>query len=224
MAYVTPGTVAAGDVATAAAWNVVVNDVIDVDSRLRVFTNEAARDAAITVPTEGMICYLTAPTVPAATGTTTAVPTGIKTIHNGSSTPTYAANWVCVTPVGSLSNTAANTTSASYVTTLTGDATAISVTIVTGTSARIDMSGRFDCSAASAGFLTYSVSGATTIAALDANCAVCSVPSASFAGTLARSQIITNLTAGTNTFTLNYKTTAGTGTFTTRNLIITGIA
>jgi hypothetical protein len=28
MAYVTPGTVAAGDVATAAAWNVVVNDVI----------------------------------------------------------------------------------------------------------------------------------------------------------------------------------------------------
>ena len=28
MGYVTPGTVAAGDVATAAAWNVVVNDVI----------------------------------------------------------------------------------------------------------------------------------------------------------------------------------------------------
>ena len=29
MAYVTPGTVAAGDVATAAAWNVLTNDVID---------------------------------------------------------------------------------------------------------------------------------------------------------------------------------------------------
>ena len=28
MAYVTPGTVAAGDVATAAAWNVVVNDIV----------------------------------------------------------------------------------------------------------------------------------------------------------------------------------------------------
>jgi len=28
MAYVTPGTVAAGDVATAAAWNVITNDVI----------------------------------------------------------------------------------------------------------------------------------------------------------------------------------------------------
>jgi len=34
MAYVTPGTVAAGDVATAAAWNVITNDVIDVDSRI----------------------------------------------------------------------------------------------------------------------------------------------------------------------------------------------
>ena len=34
MAYATPGTVAAGDVATAAAWNVVVNDVIDHESRL----------------------------------------------------------------------------------------------------------------------------------------------------------------------------------------------
>jgi hypothetical protein len=40
MAYVTPGTVAAGDVATAAAWNVVVNDVIDLDTS-RV-ANEAA--------------------------------------------------------------------------------------------------------------------------------------------------------------------------------------
>jgi len=29
MAYVTPGTVAAGDVATAAAWNVVVGDIVD---------------------------------------------------------------------------------------------------------------------------------------------------------------------------------------------------
>ena len=30
MAYVTPGTVAAGDVATAAAWNVLTNDVINL--------------------------------------------------------------------------------------------------------------------------------------------------------------------------------------------------
>ena len=35
MAYVTPGTVAAGDVATAAAWNVVVGDIVDHESRIR---------------------------------------------------------------------------------------------------------------------------------------------------------------------------------------------
>jgi hypothetical protein len=34
MAYVTPGTVAAGDVATAAAWNVLTNDVIDHETRI----------------------------------------------------------------------------------------------------------------------------------------------------------------------------------------------
>ena len=34
MAYVTPGTVAAGDVATAAAWNVLTNDVINHETRL----------------------------------------------------------------------------------------------------------------------------------------------------------------------------------------------
>ncbi len=34
MAYVTPGTVAAGDVATAAAWNVVVGDIVDHETRI----------------------------------------------------------------------------------------------------------------------------------------------------------------------------------------------
>jgi len=34
MAYATPGTVAAGDVATAAAWNVVVGDIVDHETRL----------------------------------------------------------------------------------------------------------------------------------------------------------------------------------------------
>ena len=36
MAYVTPGTVAAGDVATAAAWNVLVGNDIALESRFRV--------------------------------------------------------------------------------------------------------------------------------------------------------------------------------------------
>jgi len=40
MAYTVPGTVASGDVATAAAWNVITNDIIDHESR--IVTSESA--------------------------------------------------------------------------------------------------------------------------------------------------------------------------------------
>lgn len=181
-----------------------------------VFTNEAARDAAITSPTEGMIAYLTASTVAAATGQTTAVPTGIQTIYNGSV-------WVCVTPVGAGSNTNATTTSTSFVTTLTGDATAISATLVTGTTVRIDLTIR----GVNNNNYIYgepSVSGATTIAASDADCLIHYWFGTAAGITFSKSYILTGLTAGTNTFTFNYKTNAGTASFESRNLIVTGIA
>ena len=57
MAYVTPGTVAAGDVATAAAWNVLTNDVIAISpGHLIVTTTE--RDA-LSPKTTGMEVYNT---------------------------------------------------------------------------------------------------------------------------------------------------------------------
>jgi len=189
-----------------------------------VFTNEAARDAAVPSPTEGMTAYLTAPTIPAATGTSTALPTGIQTIHNGSSTPTYAANWVCVTPIGSRSDTSASTASTSYVTTLTSDATAISVTLVTGTSALVQMESTSSVNAAGTNFLSFSVSGATTLAAADLNGGRDVSEAAGRVVGVSRALIITGLTAGTNTFTLNYRTDGGTTTYSTRNIIVSGIA
>jgi len=219
MAYVTPGTVAAGDVATAAAWNVITNDILQFAPFVQgVFTTEAARDAAITSPTEGMHAYLTASTVAAATGSTTAVPTGVQTIYNGSV-------WVCVTSIGafSLLNTA-NTTSTSYVTTLTADTTAISVTLVTGTTAKIDLNAHARINSADSVYLTYSVSGATTIAAADANGVRVAHVAANGAFAHARSAIITGLTAGTNTFTLNYRVSASTSTWETRSLVVSGVA
>jgi hypothetical protein len=78
-----------------------------------VFTDEAARDAAITSPTEGMHAYLTASTVAAATGDTTAVPTGVQTIYNGSA-------WVCVTTIGASTAATGSTTSSSFTATLSG--------------------------------------------------------------------------------------------------------
>jgi hypothetical protein len=41
---------------------------------------------------------------------------------------------------------------------------------------------------------------------------------------LNRAQVITGLTAGTNTFTLNYRVNAGTGSHNNRDLIVQGIA
>jgi hypothetical protein len=127
-----------------------------------VFTDEAARDAAITSPTEGMHAYLTAQRYCSCGNRhKPAVPTGVQTIYNGSV-------WVCLTPIGSRSNTDATTTSSSYVG-LTGDATPISVTLVTGTTALVQIESVSNISTLGTNFLTFSVSGATTLAADEEN-------------------------------------------------------
>jgi len=223
MAYVAPSTVTTLQTYTSAAHNIIVNDIIDHEARLNsyagVYTNEAARDAAITSPTEGMSVYLTAPTVPTATGAITAIPTGVTTIYNGSV-------WVCVTPVAAKSNTGASTTSTSYVTTLTGDATALSVTLVTGTTAYISMHGNFSNNTSTAStYISYSVSGATTIAASDTNGQRFQV-SDSYNKPIIRVGIVTGLTAGTNTFTFAYRcsTSAATSYFDSRDIVVAGIS
>ena len=184
-----------------------------------VFTNEAARDAAITSPTEGMHVYLTAPTVPAATGAITAVPTGIQTIYNGSV-------WVCVTEVGARSETSGTTTSTSFVSTLTGDATAISVTLVTGTTAQVSIHFQGYTNGA-VSTMAVAVSGASTIAASREK-GVTHNDLSNATATLnshGSTFVFTGLTAGTNTFTAQYKTSTATATFDTgRTLTVKGIA
>ena len=221
MAYVTPGTVAAGDVATAAAWNVITNDILQFAPYVQgVFTTEAARDAAITSPTEGMHVYLTAPTVPAATGTTTIVPSGIETIYNGSV-------WVCVTEVAAINDTTGTTTSTSYTTTLSGGGTNISVTLVTGTTVLLNQHLQAgNSNADNSALMTISVSGATTIAA--GSFPIVSRAYSSTAGavqTATTTRVLTGLTAGTNTFTLQYLVSSGTtGTYYARSLTAKGVA
>lgn len=194
-------------------------NAIDAFGGVRVYTTAAARDAAITAPFEGMVAYLTAPAAATvtATGTTTAIPTGITTVYNGSA-------WVCTTPVGAYSNTSATTTSTSYVTTLTGDTTAISVTLATGTTALISISCNMAVSVANTLYTTFSVSGATTLSASDTNGAYQYAASAGFNFGATRVYTFSGLTAGTNTFTLAYKTNGGTLTMVQRNLTVQGIA
>jgi hypothetical protein len=218
MAWTNPKTnFAAGEILTAAQMNAIGDNLVAAGP---IFTNEAARDAAITAPFEGQRAYLTAPTVPAATGTTTAVPTGVTTVYNGSV-------WVCMTSIGASSATSGTTTtSASYVTTLTGDATAISVTLVTGTTALVSIFANM--SNAGTGFLSFlscGVTGAGTVAAADSFSASMN-HTANFRTPGSFTRVLSGLTAGTNTFTLSYRVQSGgnAGTYDGRGLAVRGIA
>ena len=222
MAYTAPTVRSVGDAVTAADYNIMANNDIQIATMARgVFTNEAARDAAITSPTEGMHVYLTAPTVPAATGEFTLIPTGVQTIYNGSV-------WVCLTEVAAFTTTFGNTTSTSLTTTLSSGGTNPSVTCVTGTTALVTLSAQAfsDSTAAQTATICVSVSGATTIAAAQAN--GLRFQPASQAATYDNPTNITfvlrSLTAGTNTFTLNYAVGTSNGTWFNRRLSVRGIA
>lgn len=212
MPWTNPGTATAGQVLTASRWNTDVRDNSLMGHP--VFTNEAARDAVITAPVEGQMCYLTAPTVPAATGATTFLPSGIVTIYNGSV-------WVCVTPVGAVSSGNGNTTSSSFTATLGGSpGTNPSVTLVTGTTAKIEIAALLYGTTAGNVFMGVAVSGAGTVAATTTNSAYTATTQGIVSG---RSVIIGGLTAGTNTFTLQYLAGAHTGNYQDRSLVVSGV-
>lgn len=204
---------------TATALNNIEQGIVTLDRYNGVYTNEAARDAAITSPAEGMTAYLTAPTVPAATGGagTAFVPTGITTIYNGSV-------WVCVTPVGAFTQNSGSVTSTSMTATLTGSpGINPSVTLVTGTTAIITLTSLLYNSGVNVTQMGVAVSGATTLAASTTIGYV--ITTAQVAGVeCTRQVLLSGLTAGTNTFTLNYRVAAGTGTFEGRTITVQGIA
>lgn len=216
MAWTDPGDFTSGQILTAGEMDNIREAMFFGQA---TFTNEAARDTAYgaalspIVLAEGMRAYLTAPTVPAATGDTTAVPTGVTTVYNGSV-------WVCTTPIASRTDASGTTTSGTYTGTLSGSpGVNPSVTLVTGTSALVSFTVQTTASGGFAG-TSVAVSGATTLAASDNYIAVSEVTSGI---TLTRQFVLTGLTAGTNTFTLNYRT-AGTMTAARRAIVVSGIA
>lgn len=171
------------------------------------FTTEAARDAALTAPTEGMVAYLTAPTVPTGTG-------GAMTVYNGSV-------WVCTTPQGARVATRETTSSTSYVALTTAGP---AVTLVTGTTALVTLSANIDTAAINYVYASVAVSGATTLAASDANAIYMGQFTANQLLSASSQFLLTGLTAGTNTFTMQYKVSGSTGGFTVRSIVVAGVA
>ena len=215
MAWTAPSTFVAGAILTAAQLNTNVRDNSLAGGP--IYATEALRDAAITSPFEGQRAYITGSTVATATGQagTAGVPTGIQTIYNGS-------GWVCVTPVGARSSTDGGRTVATYANTLTGDATPVSVTLTTGTSALVSLTMWTACGAGVFTFMSFAVSGATTLAASDDN--GMRVDGNTGMVTSGSTYAITGLTAGSNTFTLNYKADTAGATWYERRLVVQGIA
>jgi hypothetical protein len=181
-----------------------------------VFTTEAERDAAITAPTEGTMAYLTAPTVPAATGDTTAVPSGITTVYNGSA-------WVCVTNVAAYTSATGTTTSTSFTASLSGSpGTNPSVTVTTGTTALVIVTCElWNNTGGNGSIASVAVSGATTVSAADALGASNAITTAVGSS---RTYVATGLTAGNNTFTMQYRVGGSTGNFRYRSLVVKGVA
>lgn len=171
------------------------------------FTDEAARDAALTVPAEGMTAYLTAPTVPAAAGTTTSVPTGALCIFNGTV-------WVCMSQVGSQTPGTSSNFTTSYANT---GAVTTSATLVTGTTALVSYAARIQ---GNGNFAVMSVK-TDTVAASD-NFGAFNQAAAFI--TVGRTFVMTGLTAGTNTFTMQAKNNVAGGNLDQLTLTVCGIA
>jgi hypothetical protein len=169
-----------------------------------VFSNSTTRDAGFggageKVLAEGQLCYLS--------------DSNIVQYYSGSS-------WLALgTQIsGATVATTQTTTSTSYTDLATAGP---SVTMTTGTSAFVIVTTySYNATSGAATYMSFGVSGATTIAAGDST-------SVSLLGMKTGGQEWSNsavypvtLTAGSNTFTSKYKTSSGTGTFGNRSIIV----
>jgi hypothetical protein len=130
---------------------------------------------------------------------------------------TTAANTIAERQIASDSiTTSQGTSSASYANLAT---TGPTVTVTTGIRAMVWMTAEGSMSSNGIGACTVTVSGATTIAAADTNC-MRWINLDTGDGFVASTCFRLVLTAGSNTFTMQYKTSAGTLTAQRRELLV----
>lgn len=216
MAWTAPNTFVAGAVLTAAQLNTMQANALAGGP---IYATEALRDAAIPTPYEGQRAYITGSTVAAATGGTTSVPTGITTVYNG-------AAWVCTTEVGAFTSNTGSYANPAFTPTLTGSpGTNPSVTVSTGTTALVTISASLTASALMSIQMDVAVSGASTIAAgtVSLQGLYWQTSITSLANVQCATFILTGLTAGANTFTINYANN-NSSTYAQRRVIVKGIA
>jgi|LakMenEpi03Aug12_release.lakeMendotaPanAssembly.Ray.scaffolds.fasta_scaffold557822_1 hypothetical protein len=166
--------------------------------------------------TSGDLDYYTSSTAKARIG----IGTNGQVLTSNGSVPSWAAP-AASSPASDSATVATSQTTTS--TTYTDLATAgPAVTITTGTKALVIVSaGLAQGSIGNRIYMSYAVSGATTIAASDTNCLQVSVYQAT--NQMLRSSSVSRLstlTAGSNTFTAKYRTNGGTATIADREICV----
>jgi hypothetical protein len=130
--------------------------------------------------------------------------------------------WVTLTPQAATVATSESTSSTSY-----GNLTTAgpAVTLLTGTKVLVTIGAGLGNNTSGDGLaMAVAVSGATTIAAADANAAELLAAPGGFLGQLSFTFLLSGLTAGSNTFTAKYRALiAGSATFANRNIIVQAV-
>jgi len=189
---------AASEILTAANMN------ISAGTGVPVFATTVTRDAAFggageKVLAEGQLCYLSS--------------TNVVQYYDGAAWANLGAQIS-----GATVATTQTTTSTSYADLATSGP---AVTMTTGTTAFVIVTTySYNATSGAATYMSFAVSGASTVAAGDAT-------AVSLLGMKTGGQEWSNsaiypvtLTAGSNTFTSKYKTSSGTGTFANRSIIV----
>lgn len=191
----------AAEVLTAADMN------LSAGTGVPVFTNSTTRDAGFggageKVLAEGQLCYLS--------------DSNIVQYYSG-------AAWATVGPATAATTAFTGGQQTSTSTSFAGLTTATAVTVTTGTSALVVAIARCMCDTANAeAEVSYAVSGATTVAASDNYSGrVDQSNTAAYIGASVPAFFVhTGLTAGSNTFTMQYKVNAGTGFYADRRITV----
>jgi hypothetical protein len=122
-------------------------------------------------------------------------------------------------------NNTGTTNSTSYTATLGGSPgtnPAATATIGASGTALVTITGQVDPAANGTAFMGFAVSGATTQASTDSRALIREHGSSSGTGYMQASAtfVVTGLNAGSNTFTLQYKSSTGTAQFLNRSIIV----
>jgi hypothetical protein len=219
----TTGQILSKTSATDMAFTWITNDVGDITAvTAGTGISGGGTSGAVTVTNSMATALTTKGDLTPATGSAAFARLGVganNTVLTADSTAATGIKWATAStsPTSGQSrvDTSQTTTSTSYV----GLATAQTVTITTGTKVLIVVSAA--TSAADTSFASYAISGATTLAASDTWALRNAPDSGTYSATLSYSYVsYQTVTAGSNTFTMQFKSAGGIVAFSNRQMTV----